>query len=122
MTEVRHPLIISSRLMAALPMPNVGTLHLHAERRDAENRVVYSWVVEDADGHELGKGEDISSGVRAAVDYTSAMSTLIHFLVACGVSYPDGENAEMFPQAVAEWAQQYSDELDAWGEELTDDD
>jgi hypothetical protein len=80
MSTVRPPLFISSRLMAALRIEGVGTIHLCADRCDQENRVVYRYIVEDADGCQLGSGCNFRSGVGADVDYTRTMCALLALL------------------------------------------
>ncbi len=128
MTAVPAPLHISARLMAALTIEDVGTLHLHAEHRDAEGRVVYRYVVEDVDGTVLADGTDLSSGVGADTDYVATMGTLISFLTAAAESadYADGtgghgENADLFPAACVQWAQQHTDELEMSALDLSGD-
>lgn len=63
-------------------------------------------------------GNDIHSGCGKDVDITDAARTLFAFLSACAESltYRDvhgygGDNADLFPSHVGEWAQMNSDEL-----------
>lgn len=120
MATVPAPLFISSRLMAALKIDDVGTLHLSAEGSDSEGRQQYRYVIEDSEGNELAEGNDLRSGCGDPVDYLDVMETLIGFLTACAESHPDGENADLFPEAVAIWADQHSDELAMAGYELSE--
>ncbi len=108
MTTVPHPLFISTRLMAAYAIPRVGTLHLSAERRDAERRIVYRYVIEDDEGTELDSGDDLRSGVGAEPDYLYTMRSLLGFLYHAGTSRSSDYG---FTRAAVEWARHNSDEL-----------
>lgn len=109
--NVHAPLFISGRLMAAYAVPDSGTFHVHAFERDAEDRVHYRYVIEDANGNELESGDDLRSGVGAPVDYPATMATLLSFLMAAAESYPDGESANLFQPNTVEWAALNDDEL-----------
>ncbi len=122
MAEIRHPLIISSRLMAALKLGDAGTLHLHAEGRTAEGRVQYLYVIEDGAGNVLEEDTSLSSGVGAEVDYLVAMCTLLGFLDAAGESSESSENSDLFGEPVMEWAREHSDEIGMWLATLSDPD
>ena len=69
-------------------------------------------------------GNDIRSGVGAGVDEGDMARSLFSFLSACAESreyrdrfvtdtngLPHGENADLFPDYVGRWAEQYSDEI-----------
>ncbi len=107
MAEVRAPLHISSRLVAALHIPNVGTLHLRAEGREAENRVQYHYIVEDTNHQVIHEGHDLCSGVGFDVDYTSTMESLLAFLEHYGEEYQHDMDGTDFE----EWCYLNSDEL-----------
>jgi hypothetical protein len=110
---VAWPLFISSRLMAAYRIENVGILHLHTLGRDDEGRVRYRYVIEDADGVELEDGDDLRSGVGASLDYPATMATLLAFLEHAAESNEanGGDGDHLFAWPVIEWARQHSDEL-----------
>ncbi len=110
--EVPAPLHISSRLMAALTIPGAGTVHVSADRRDGEGRVVYSYVLEDADGRHLVTGEDLRSGVGADVDYRATVGTLLSFLSAAAESSEGSESAEIFSPEVTAWARENATEIE----------
>lgn len=111
MATVPQPLFISSRLMAALKVDDAGTLHVAELRRDHEGRIVYRYIIEDAEGRVLEEGSDLRSGAGADVDYRFAVTALLSFLGACAESWPDGENVDLFTAQAGEWAHQHSDEL-----------
>lgn len=59
-------------------------------------------------------GDDIRSGVGAAVDENDALRTLASFLGACAEArrYSRyGENADLFPEHVGAWAEENEDDL-----------
>lgn len=122
MTTVHRPLYISSRLMAAVDVEGahgrVGTLHVGTHLRDAEGRIRYRYVVENASGVVLDEGSDLRSGVGAQVDYSDIMATLVGFLGACAEAGDDGENADLFDADLRAWCQENSYELDVLGAEL----
>jgi hypothetical protein len=55
----------------------------------------------------------LRSGVGAAINEREMFGTLMAFLLACVESrqYPQGENADLFPNHVGEWAESHSWEL-----------
>ena len=115
---MESPLYISSRLMAALDVPGAGTIHVTWDRLDAENRVVYRYVVEAADGSVIAEGDDMRSGVGAPVDYRDAVGTLLAFLAFAADQYrthmgdDDGPaDGWVFPPDVCEWAYMNEAEL-----------
>lgn len=70
---------------------------------------------------------DLSSGIGDAVDEASATSTLLAFLSACAESrlYRSrngygGVEADLFPDHVGEWAEEYADEITMLSMELED--
>lgn len=63
-------------------------------------------------------GNDIRSGCGAAPDVSEAARTLFGFLAACAESRAyvtrsggRGENADLFPEYVGQWAEENSDDL-----------
>lgn len=122
MAKVPAPLFISARLMAAYRIDDVGTLHIHADHYDGESRVVYEYVVEDADGTEIESGMDLRSGSGDEIDYRAMMATLCGFLSACGesVNYPGGgDDADMFSAACAAWCGEHEEDLSMAAFDLT---
>lgn len=119
MAVVESPMFISSRLMAALKIEDIGTIHVHAGDSDG-GRVAYNCIIEDADGNVLYDGDGIRSGVGSAVDYARAMATTLHFISHDADLYrlcmgdwatADEDHQPGFNEAVAEWAYQHDGDL-----------
>ncbi len=113
--KLSAPFQISSRLMPAL---NVGGAWLSLEIGDQtrSGRFRYEGWIDLPDGTEYPI-EDLRSGVGTA-DLQSGFSSLLSFLGAAAESYRysmhngrPGENQDLFPPAVVEWAYGCSDEL-----------
>jgi hypothetical protein len=98
--------------MVAYEVPNVGTLHLHADGRTADDRISYRYVIENAAGVELETGNDLSSGVGAPVNYVDTMESLLSFLGASAERAEYGsDDGSSFNKQVTAWAVEFSDEL-----------
>lgn len=111
--ELHPPLIITSRLLGGMRIEGAGTVHVEPLHRDEEGRVVYRWIVDDNEGHELGRGEDLRTGVADDVDHREVICTLLSFLATCGESRRmDGENADLFDEPVGSWCEEHQDEID----------
>ena len=111
--ELRSPIQISSRLQAGVPIPC---------NHDRSQPDVWVQVAKTPDVNHQGKPLwriTIDLPHQMVIDDTLAgwgntaemLATALAFLGACAESYPDGENADLFCQAVAEWADQHSDEI-----------
>lgn len=107
MPEVRAPLFISSRLMAALKVGD-GTIHLSADHITSDGRLAYAYLVEDSTGATIHAGNDLCTGVGTTeVDYTAMMATFLAFADHDGDEY----RAEMDGTPWQEWCYQNSDEI-----------
>ena len=119
--KLQSPVEITSRL---LPGVRVGGATISIDySRERSGRQAYRWYIDLPDGSEH-TGDDLSSGVGGG-SLQSGLESLLSFLSACGesVNYRDrtgrdGENADLFPAPVAEWAAQNSDELSMLAIEL----
>lgn len=94
-----------------------GSVHLRVERngQDWEGRTVYYYSITGA-GLDHREYTDLRTGVGMDHGPGAMLATLLSFLTACAesISYlpgGGGENADLFPRDVAEWAAQHSDEL-----------
>jgi hypothetical protein len=93
-----------------------GTISVESDGKvwiadDRAYRQQYAYTI-TAEGWEY-VGNDLHSGVGRAVDEAAAMRDLCGFLSACVESreYGDDENADLFPEHVGAWAEQYPDEI-----------
>lgn len=118
--KLKRPFIITPRL---LPGVEVGEafISIKPECRNAEGRIRWQVYID----HKDWKYDDysIASGVgdRGPEAIQRGMSVLLSFLSACAESrryathrYGDpmrGENSDLFPPHVGEWAEQFSDEI-----------
>jgi len=107
------PGYISARLMAAYDFDFDHTLHLHAEQRDDEGRIVYSYVLE-REGVVIFEGSDFRTGCWAEVDYAEAARSLMGFL-----TLREGDtDADYFdrytPEQIA-WRDEYAEGLVGYG-------
>lgn len=112
---LKSPFIITPRL---LPGVHIGKAFISIEYDGgtSDGRIRYRYHIDLPDGSEH-TGNDLKSGVGSG-NLQSGMESLLSFLAACGESYGfskrtgrEGENTDLFPPAVAEWAYQNSDEL-----------
>ncbi len=81
-----------------------------------EGRQAYGWdVYANVAGNSvrIAGGTDINSGVGASVDLWSAHETFASFVGAWieSFGYPGSDNADLFPDAMRNWAEQNADEL-----------
>lgn len=83
---------------------------------DAKCRTVYRYcVIVDGKSHEAA---DLRSGVGQSPTEREMLGTLLAFLGAAGESYPNGENADLFPPWLSEWASLNQEEIDMEREEI----
>jgi len=112
---LKPPFGISSRL---LPCVRVGPAEISLEIAGgtADGRKRYRWHVAFQDGREF-TGDNLKSGIGGG-GIADGFASLLAFMVACGESVAygrrtgePGENADLFPAPVAEFCDQFSDEL-----------
>jgi hypothetical protein len=114
-----HPIIITPRL---LPGVQIGGAFISVEptrATDHYGKTKWQYFI-DIDGQE-NSGADLAGWG----DTQEMLATLLSFLGAAAESYAyrqrtgrDGENEDLFPAAVVEWAYQNSDELSMLAMEL----
>lgn len=83
---------------------------------DGERRTTYRWEIHTADGD--AAGADLRTGVDLDRGANAMLATLLSFLGAAAESYDygmrtgeQGENSDLFPPHIVEWAYLNSDEL-----------
>lgn len=109
--NLTHPFKISSRLLPAVQVTD-GWISLERDGTTGDNRDRFRWYIDIPAGEFTGN--DLKSGCGGSSEQ-EAFCSLLSFLTACAESWrhagTEGENSDLFPQAVAEWAAQNSDEL-----------
>ncbi len=112
--RLEQPFVITSRLMAGL-CGNGGEISIGYAKRDSDGRTAYDvWI-------DIPAGEfhitDLRSGCQGG-SLQEGMASLLSFLTAAAESLAyqertghQGENTDLFPLPVVEWARQQSDEL-----------
>lgn len=110
------PFEISSRLLPALRVGGAVIQVEYSKRPGRDGRVRYQYTIDLPDGREY-VADDLQSGCGGGT-LQEGFESLLCFLGACGesVNYQtrtggEGENADLFPDFVAEWASQNTDEL-----------
>ena len=111
---LKSPVMITPRLAAGLEIGDAWVSIEYDEPRGGEDgRVHYRWFVDFKDGREFS-GDDLQSGCGGG-GLQGGLESLLAFLGAFAESRryagEDGENADLFPAEMAEWAKQNSDEI-----------
>ena len=111
---INAPCFISSRLLPAIKVGDATISIGYARKRDRDNRTAYRYYIDLKDGEDGYTCDDIKSGVGGG-NLQEGLHSVLSFLSACAESYryagEDGENSDLFPQFIAEWAMANSDEL-----------
>lgn len=97
-----------------------GFLHVHLPGDwSDDNRMIANWRVNDQTGASIGKNDSDRTAIMGGVGQMflglEALGSLCSFLGACAESYhyagEEGENANLFPERVRDWAVMNSDEI-----------
>jgi hypothetical protein len=102
--ELTHPMTITPRLMAGL---KVGKAFISIEYAGVspDRRWIYRYHIDR--GSREFTGEDLKSGVGGG-SIQQGLTSLLSFLTAAAEG---GENADLFPPEIVEWAAENRDEL-----------
>ena len=123
--QLHAPVIITPRLLPGLQVGN-AFISIHWSARAGDSGRARSEYFIDFSGDEYGaeawsySADDLQTGVGGG-SLQGQLSTLCVFLFACAESYAydirrggdgsGGENSDLFPAHVREWAHQHDDEL-----------
>lgn len=114
--QLSNPVIITSRLLPGVRLGGATISIDYSSRPGSESRTRYQWYVDLEGGLEFSD-DDLQSGCQGG-SLRDGLEALLGILAACGESYSygqrtgrPGENADLFPRPIAEWAAQNSDEL-----------
>jgi hypothetical protein len=99
-------MLISARLLPAVRIGNNWISIEPTDRADLIGKPEWNWYIDLADRREF-YGSDLNGWGDAG----DMMESLLGFLGAFAESFPDGENADLFPKELGEWAQANSDEI-----------
>lgn len=112
---LRAPVMICPNLMAGVQIGDGYVTIEYSNRHGSEHRTRYRYVIL-APGIEDVEGDDLQSGNHRA-DLRGGLESLLDFLGAFAeASRPGrekykGDNSDLFPKRLAEWAYRHSDEL-----------
>ena len=106
------PVEISPSLLPGVRIGEAWVSIDYADREGSEGRTRYQWQIV-LEGHEYA-GDDLQSGCGGG-GLREGLDSLLSFLGAFAESWryagAEGENADLFPAELAEWAMQNSDEI-----------
>jgi hypothetical protein len=118
---LQSPMIITSRLKPGIKVGD-STISIMDYGRNFEGRTEYKYWIDTPDFEY--DNDDMKSGCQGG-SVKEGLESLLSFLGACGESYAyemrtgiEGDNLDLFPQHVAEWCYQNSDELSMVAYEL----
>lgn len=120
---LKDPFVISPRLLPALKVGEAWVQLEYSRRPGNEpGRVRYKWTIDL--GSQSWSDDDMSSGCQGGT-LQEGFASLLSFLGAFaeGRSYSqrtgrESENGDLFPEGLAEWAYQNSDEISSLAFEL----
>lgn len=101
-----------------------------SKKKNAERRVIFGYEISLESGYKY-HSSDLKSGCQGG-NLKEGMGSLLSFLSAAGESFNyaerkgldgmEGENSEMFPREITEWASNNCDELTMAGMEIKESD
>jgi hypothetical protein len=122
---LRPPTIITPRLLPGVRIGDVFVSIEYSRRPGSEGRTRYTYHVDLPAGEVTGY--DLQSGAGGGT-LQEGLENLLCFLEAAAESYSyrlrtgrQGENEDLFPPPVVEWAYQHSDEIAMTRLELEED-
>lgn len=106
------PFIISSALAPGLRIGEVATLSLLDTEVTTDNRDRARFELYFDDGREPYVDDKLRSGVGGFRSTVDAFESFLAFLEAAAESYKyDGDNTDLFPPHIVEWAADHSDDI-----------
>lgn len=106
---LRDPFFISAHLAPAIKVGEATLSLTHVKRQD-DGRLRCTFVLE-APG--LSYTDDqMRSGVGAQLRWVDLFENFLGFMEACAESYPDGDNATLFPPHFAQWISDHKTEIE----------
>ena len=113
--KLHHPFIITPRLLPGVRIGNAFVSIEWSKRPGRDGRARYQYHIDAPEWSH--SDDDLQSGCGGG-DLMEGMASLLSFLDACAESRRysrhsgrPGENADLFPENVGEWAEQNADEI-----------
>ena len=109
---LKSPVGIMPRLLPGVQVGGAFVSIEYADRAGERGRVRYRWYVDLSDGREF-TDDDLQSGCGGG-SLQAGLESLLSFLGAFAESWrrgPGGDNGDLFPEGLHEWATQNSDEI-----------
>lgn len=117
--KLSEPLLITPRLMPGVRIGDAFISIEYSRRPGRGGRMRYRYYI-DAPGFEH-TDDDLQSGAQGG-SLVDGLKSLLSFLSACAESRRygrahgiQGENADLFPDPIGEWAEANQDEIDMMG-------
>jgi hypothetical protein len=114
-----HPAVTTNDNGTATVTIGEAVLRTTYAHTTLERRGVYHWQIHHTAQQWVEGATDLSTRVGLNRGPVTMLATLCSYLIACAESGEHGENSNLFPPNVREWAQQYSDEINSLGYEIT---
>lgn len=112
--RITAPCIITSRLLAGIRIGNATISIEYSPRHGDERRLRYRYHI-DIDKGPSHTADNLQSGNGTNNGLQGGLVSLLSFLGAAAESYryagAEGENADLFPLPIVQWAAQNSDEI-----------
>ena len=106
---LKSPVMITARLMPGVKIGDAFVAIEYDDCRDNRGANMFRWYID------LGDQEFTGDGLSGWFGLQGGLELLLSFLHTFAESWryagADGENADMFPAELAEWAMQNSDEI-----------
>jgi hypothetical protein len=115
--KLHPPFHISSLIAPAIKIGGATLSFLDVEYGERDRAT----FVLDYEGKRY-EDRNLMSGVHGFGHTVEIFETFLSFMEACAESYPDGENADLFPPEVAAWMADNSDEISGARWDLLNDD
>ena len=112
--DIHPPFIITARLLPGLHIGN-SFISIETGQRNHEGRTCFVVYI-DAPGMEY-RDDTLKSG-RFGGTHLEAMRDFIAFLSACAEASEDGDNYDLFPPHVREWARHNITDIEVAGCDL----
>jgi hypothetical protein len=84
---------------------------------DPNNGPVFRWSVSNLPSGESFSKDDLKAGIFGVPDEGKMLETFLDFLASAGESYRhagmDGENSDLFPEPLTQWAAEYLTEIES---------